>query len=214
MNLERPKQLLKIGAFVVLSSLPAFAQTKDVKTEDLKQMAKDSENKIILQMAEHGQKGRFGNMDVKKMTLADGSQIIVGYDASGKEVWVMKESREGRTLYLDENMDGDVDGMVLNKEGEEVYEEKGFKEETRRGSRIGFNELKAFTPIDELSEQAKIEAGLDPEKVFVYRVVKGPEGGFEVIAVNFSTGETEKVTGSEAEKQKKRLQEMFVNSIK
>ncbi|KKP85986.1 hypothetical protein A3B84_02675 [Candidatus Nomurabacteria bacterium RIFCSPHIGHO2_02_FULL_35_13] len=202
MNFEKPKQLLKIGAFVILSSLPAFTQTKDAKIENFNQIAKDNEKKIVLQMVEHGQKGRWNNIEVKKLTLSNGDQIIVGYDATGKEKWILKETGDGSRLLLDENMDGELDRMVLNKE------EKG-----SNSKRKAFNELKAFSSMNYLSKEAKAQADLDPEQVFLYKVEKDAEG-FKIKAVNFSTGDTEELTGPEAKKQAEKLQEMFAKTLK
>ena len=151
-------------------------------------------------MAEHGQKGKFGNIDVKRMTLPDGSQIIVGYDVAGKEKWILKETGDEDRLLLDEDMDGGLDRMVLNKG-------VGLK-----GEKKATNELNAFIPMSQLSKDAKVEADLDPQQVFVYKIEKDAEG-FKIKAVNFTTGETEELTGVKAEETSKKLQEMFAKNL-
>ncbi len=203
MNFEKIKTVSKVVALSVLMNLPGFAQALEKggkNIDDLKALAKQNEQKIVLQISEKGQKGNIGNTKVEKWVSPDGQKLIVGYDENGKAKWMMSEEKNGGRLLIDNNLDGSADRMVLNKTS-------GIK-----GEKSAFNEMDAFTPLDKLQENAKVEADLDPENVFIYDI-SAENNGYVVKAVNFATGESTEVTGEEANKYVAGIQGMFNDEV-
>ncbi len=230
MNFEKPKKLLKIGALLLLSSLPAFGQSKDASIEDLKQLSKDKEKEIVLQVAEHGRKYttssvNMGVLDytenIKKMILPNSrTEITIGYDLANKEQWLMGESEDGQYVLLDENMDGEIDRFVLNDEVRKkkfYMSESEFQQElkeygeTFKMAKKSNSKNTAFTPIDFLTKEARITRS-DDKKIFVYQIERFIKD-CKVKIVDFSSGETIEVTGSEAKEEEKQLQKIFLDFL-
>lgn len=195
---------IKTTILLLLMNIPMFAQalenTDGKNMEDLKLLAQANEKKIVLSMNEKGQKGSMGNVDIKRWISPDGQEIIVGYDSKGKEKWLTHEEKDASKMFLDSDLDGVVDRMVLNKTGENKNKESAF------------NTMKIFSSIDQLGQEAEVEASLDPEKVSIFEIQKD-ENGLAIKAVNFSTGETEELKGEEAKKYVKALQGMFTDFV-
>jgi hypothetical protein len=138
----------------------------------------ENQKKLFSKLSEAGQKGRIGNCNVKQLTMPNDNRIIGGYDAEWKEIWIIVEKPD--TLFLDSNIDGTVDRVVVNNTRK------------RASIKMAENELNSFLPFAELAENAEMEADLDPQKISVYS---------EAMKIDFNTGKISKAGDDMKEQQ-------------
>ncbi len=197
MSFENIKQNTKIAAFLLLMNMPLLAQSqgeKELNMDDLKKLALAKEKEILLEIKEKGQKMTIGSSEAKRFTSVDGREFVVGYDMTGKELWVTVKSDGNSRFMLDRNLDGAVDRLVLDK--------------SDNPTETPFSEMKLFTDMSTLSEEARVESRLEDKAVKVYEL-----GNSSMTAVDFQTGETGLLEGDEAEKLSEKVQNIFLQSI-
>ena len=200
------KQMRNLKDAVVLTTLLAFVApalsaveksdspkegTKITDVEKSKENAKENVLKIVDEIKVKGQEGRVERIPVRKWVSPEGETLVVAFSPDGKPLWLVDEDKDSEVLFLDKDMDGDVDGVLLNDEKAEGP--------TKRGAKSASNYVKILSPIERLASDAEIEADLMPEKVKVFGFSE-ENGESVVIAVNFETGKSEKLIGEEAKK--------------
>ena len=198
---ETVRATAKLATFVLLANLPVFSQNsleKDQGFEDLKQLAKEGQNKIALNIKEKGQSGYIGEQKSARWVSPDGSEVVIGYNEAGKEQWMLVGDETN--LFLDRGMDGTADRYILNK--------------TNQHKRIkkAFNSLNAFINIDDLSKEASIAYDLAPEPLSIFEI-GSDETGAKMKSVDFESGGTEEASREDAVRYRQGLQKMFANEV-
>jgi hypothetical protein len=203
----------KIMALVALLSLPeaksAIAQDTNrgeksdskVKIETLFKEAAQHVKNITPIIKEKGQSGKWNGITVRSLENEKGTSATFGFDDKGETKWEIVDSNTGSLNILDSNADGKVDRFITNKEADLPSNQKK-----------GFNHLKNFQSIEELAEEAKTIASLDPEKVEVFDISHKNEK-IEIKIVNFETGEATLLSGPDAENLANTFQKGFTNSL-
>lgn len=228
MNLEKPEvkktinwkkieDWTKITAFVLLSSIPAFAQSAEgddkiqkQNIEKLKNDAMKSEKNISLYVGKNGQEGTINTMKVKRWISSNGEELIVGYDYDKKEICLIKQNADHSEFMVDQNFDGLIDKIVLNKEKYSGNEEFKKIKENAKGTE---NLLTGLSSMEDLAFEADVGSRLSPKKVLVYELSLGKDGKTLIKSVNFSDGESSELIGEEAEKYAKTMQFIFAAQL-
>jgi len=228
MNLEKPEikktinwkkieDWTKITAFVLLSSIPAFAQSAESdekiqkqSIEKLKNDAIKSEKNISLFIGKNGQEGTINTMKVKRWISPSGEELIIGYDYDKKEICLIKQNADHSEFMIDQNFDGLVDKIVLNKQKYSGNEEFKKVKENAQGTE---NLLKGLSSMEDLAFEAEMRSRLLPQKVLVYELSLSKDGKSLIKSVNFSDGESSELVGEEAEKYAKTMQFIFAAQL-
>ena len=199
----------KILALSALLSLPgidsALAQDdsgekKDLKTriEQLKEKASGHVKNMITFVKEKGQSGKMGETPVKRWKSSE-NVITVGFsEDEQKAEWMTRESNDGTYRYFDQGADGSLDRIIINKNEPEL----GAKQKS------GFNDLKTFSTMQDLADEADVTAELSPEDVKVYQFIKDGEKHFIKI-VDFQSGEAAELSGDDADELTAKAQGLF-----
>jgi len=205
------------GLITVLGSEAAIAQNiqkKEAAPEDpkhkielLQKQAAEQEKKILIAVAEKGQKGVANpgtpfETPIGEIKTPDKETVRVGYDKkTGQPNWFVLENEDGSMRFFDRGSDGSVDRVIINKQEGEKPSAKSQK-----------NDINTFTPMDGLAEDAGVIADVDPENVKIFEIsFEGKQ--IEIRIVNFQTGEAQIATGEAAEKLASTVQGSFTDAL-
>lgn len=204
----------KILALAALLSMPSMdsalanekGESVDLKTkiEQLKDKAAEHVKNLVTFVKEKGQSGKMGQTPVKRWESPKEKKVTtVGYseDESTAE-WMTHESDDSTYRYYDEGADGSIDRIIINKDDPEL----GAKQ------KAGFNDLKTFSEMDDLADEAVVTADLNPEKVKVYEFNFNGEKHFIKI-IDFETGEASQLSGPEATELTAKAQGLYAKKM-
>ncbi len=178
--------------------------TKVTDIEKSKENAKENVLKIVDRIKVKGQEGKIESIPVRKWVSPEGETLVVAFGPDGKPLWLLDEGKDSEVLFLDKDMDGDVDRVLFNRE-----KAKG---PVRVRAKSGSNYLKILSSMEKLAYEAEIEAGLMPEDVQVFEF--GEEDGKLLVGgVDFKTGKSEEVAGKEAEELAGKMQVSFEKRV-
>lgn len=205
---------------VVLTSLLAFAApaatlaaektdlpkegTKITDIEKSKESTKENILKIIDKIKIKGQEGKIESIPVRKWVSPEGETLVVAFGPDGKPLWLLDEGKGSEVLFLDKDVDGDVDRILLNHQKAESP--------VRAKAKSAFNYLKILLPMEILSSDARTTADLMPENVKVFEF--GEENGESLVScVDFQTGKSEELIGEEAKELTSKTQKLFEDKV-
>lgn len=214
------KRMRNLKNAVVLTSLLAFAapaatlaaEKTDLPKEGTKitdiEKSKESTKKNILKIVDRirvkGQEGKIESTPVRKWVSSEGETLVVAFGPDGKPLWFLDEGKGSEVLFLDKDVDGDIDRILFNRQKAEGP--------TRMRAKSAFNYLKILLPMKELSSDARTTADLMPENVKVFEFSE--ENGESLVScVDFQTGKSEELIGEKARELTSRTQRLFEDKV-
>ena len=178
--------------------------TKITDVEKSKENARENVLKIVDKIRVKGQEGKIESIPVRKWVSPEGETLVVAFSPDGKPLWLIDEGKGSEVLFLDKDVDGDIDRILFNRQKAEGP--------VKAKAKSAFNYLKILSSIEGLASDARTTADLMPENVKVFEF--GEENGeLLVTAVDFQTGESEQLIGEEAEKLTSKVQGLFGDKV-
>ncbi|MFH1866700.1 MAG: hypothetical protein ABIJ81_01305 [Patescibacteria group bacterium] len=156
-------------------------------------------------MKEKGQQGRIERIPVRRWVSPDKkNSTTVGYsdEKSSDAKWLIYEGNDASMRFFDNGADGSVDRIIIDNEARPHGSQQKSAE----------NDLKTFSSINELADDASVEANLDPQDIKVYEI-SFENGQFVVRSVDFQSGDSSELTGPDAEELVSKVQNSFTNSM-
>lgn len=210
-NLKNAVALTAILSFVAPAVTSAAEKadlpkegTKITDVEKSKENAKENVLKIVDEIRVKGQEGKIESIPVRKWVSPEGETIVVAFNPDGKPLWLIDEGKGSEVLFLDKDVDGDIDRILFNREKTESS--------TKTRAKSAFNYLKILSSTEGLASDAKTTADLMPENVKVFEF--GEENGESLVtAIDFQTGRSEQLIGEEAEKLTSKVQGLFGDKV-
>lgn len=156
--------------------------------------ARNRERSIIEVVNAKGQEGKIGQIPIRRIILGDRTEVTIGYGENRRPIWLIEENPDASFRRMDYGVDGSIDRVVMNKSSNPKF------------AKNGSNDLNSFVPLEQLAEQASTEADLLPEAVKVFEVNHSDQ---RIRSVDFESGKSGELSGSEAERLIAKLQAGF-----
>jgi len=182
----------------------AETEVENQEIEQLTDKAAEHVKNLVTFVEEKGQSGKMDQTPVIRWESPEEKKVTtVGYSEDESTAkWMTHESNDSTYRYYDEGADGSIDRIIINKDDPEL----GAKQKS------GFNDLKTFSEMDDLAEEAVVTADLSPEKVIVYEFTSEEENHFIKI-IDFETGETSQLSGPEATELTAKAQGLYAKKM-
>lgn len=184
---------------------PAGETKEKPKIEELQRQARESLQTIVTGMKSNkgwwGVAGETGTEPACRWQSSKKDLIEVGFDnQKDKPLWVIEENAEANLRYIDSNADGSLDRIIFNKR------------ETPPSQKQAENYLYSIGTMEMLATDANLSANFKKEKIQIYELTK--EGGAPIIlVVDFTTGESTKLTGEKVDALTAKVQGLFTDKI-
>ncbi len=140
---------------------------------------------------------------IRRWTASDGHIVEAAYDAAGKPTWVFGESSDGERRYVDEDADGLVDRVVMNRSTLRLGGRP--KSATHKSAE---NNLHMLQSMEDLARAAEMTSSLAPEDTLVFSIDRSGEG-VSMRDVDFKSGGTARLEGAEAAELARKVQARF-----